>query len=114
MTSLDENAFERIAGETLDGLFDALEGALDDALGERADVDMQQGILTIDVQGSGHWVINKNAVARQIWLSSPVSGGAHFDWDGAGEWVGSRGEGTLRSRLEQELSALAGVSLDLS
>lgn len=114
MASLDESGFERIAGETLDSLFDALEAALDAAMGSRADVELEQGILSVDVDGGGHWVINKHAVNRQLWLSSPVSGAAHFNWDGSGAWVGSRGEGSLRSRLQDELSAAAGSAIDLS
>jgi frataxin len=113
MARLDEGEFERLAGETLMRLFDAVEEVADDAFGEEAEIELQQGILTIDVPGTGRWVVNRHAVTRQIWLSSPVSGAAHYNWDGH-QWVGSRGEGPLCSRLEAELSALAKVPVELA
>ncbi|CAI5488653.1 unnamed protein product [Closterium sp. Naga37s-1] len=40
----------------------------------------QQGVLTLRLGQHGIFVINKQAPNRQIWLSSPQSGPARFDW----------------------------------
>ncbi len=43
----------------------------------KIDVDLNDGILTL-VTDYGIFVINKQSAAREIWLSSPVSGPYHF------------------------------------
>jgi frataxin len=109
MARIDESSFARLADATLAGLLDMLEGLLD----ERADVDLQNGILTIDLENVGRYVINKHAPNRQLWMSSPVGGATHFDWDEANGWTNTRGVGTLRSILERELSTATGLSVVL-
>jgi len=57
-------------------------------------------------------VLNKQAPNRQIWLSSPLSGPARFNWDGGapGRWRAARGGAELAATLAAELAALtAGV-----
>lgn len=109
MSAMDEGRFAARADETLAGLMERLE----DALGDRADVDLQDGILTIDLDAGGRYVINKHAANRQIWLSSPVSGANHFSFDDAQGWVDTRGGAKLTAILERELAAAAGSSIDL-
>lgn len=41
------------------------------------DIDLQGDILNIDT-ADGTYVINKQSAAKEIWLSSPVSGPYHF------------------------------------
>ena len=41
------------------------------------DVDLNDGILTL-VTDYGTFVINKQSAAKEIWLSSPISGHYHF------------------------------------
>ncbi|MDP4708819.1 MAG: iron donor protein CyaY [Rickettsiaceae bacterium] len=41
------------------------------------DVDLNDGILTL-VTDRGTFVINKQSAAKEIWLSSPISGPYHF------------------------------------
>jgi CyaY protein len=41
------------------------------------DIDLNDGILTFTNE-SGTYVINRQSVAKEIWLSSPVSGPYHF------------------------------------
>ncbi|KAG5969854.1 hypothetical protein E4U55_001951, partial [Claviceps digitariae] len=38
------------------------------------------GFLTIDIEGVGTYVLNKQPANKQIWLSSPISGPARFDF----------------------------------
>lgn len=83
--SLDEPRFATLADATLGRIADAVE----DAIGDTADVELQHGILTISLTGGRQYVINKHAPNRQIWLSSPVSGAVHFDWRD-GDWISTR------------------------
>ena len=108
MTDLDESSFTRLADETLGRLFERLE----DAVGELADVELQDSILTVDFEDGGCFVVNKHQPNRQLWLASPVSGAAHFGWDGAG-WVSTRGGATLLDVLAADVSKLAGESVAL-
>ena len=107
--TIDESAFGIVADETLARLMETLE----DAAGDRLDVDLQEGVLTIELDAGGQYVINKHAPNRQIWMSSPVSGASHFDYDGDGGWVATRGSGTLAAILSAELSAAVGETVDL-
>ncbi len=110
--TMDEPAFESLADEALARLMERIE----DQLGDSLDVDLQDGILTIELESGDQYVINKHRPNRQIWVSSPVSGAAHFDHDaGTGQWVPTRGGAkTLPALLSEELSAQAGrpVTLD--
>ena len=106
---LDESRFTKLADDMLSRLLDGLEGIL----GDQADMDLRDGVLTIDLDAGGCYVINKHVPSRQIWLSSPVSGALHFDYDRERGWVTSRGDGTLRALLERELSEVTGQSVAL-
>jgi frataxin len=110
--TISESAFHAIADEALNEIALAIETHLDD----RLDVELQQGILTIDLEGGGQYVINKHAPNRQIWLSSPKSGAWHFASTGPGAaWSSTRDPGTtLGGLLRQELGVATGVYLDLS
>jgi frataxin len=57
-------------------------------------------------------VINKHTPNRQIWLSSPISGAAHFALDPAsGQWRSTRGTAVLHDLLASELAPLAETPL---
>jgi frataxin len=104
---MDESQFAAAADRTLRALFQALDEGLPDA-----DVDLREGILTVELEDGRQYVINKHAPNRQIWLSSPVSGAAHFDLDAAsGAWRSTRGGADLKQLLAAELASAAGVSL---
>lgn len=99
MTQIDESEFQARADATLETLFDALE----DAIGDEADIDLREGVLSIVLPTGGQYVINKHAPNRQIWLSSPKSGAAHFDLDPARGWVSTRGDVLFADLLKAEL-----------
>lgn len=108
--SLDESTFTRIADETLEKFMDAVEGVL----GDQADVDLEGGILSIELDAGGQYVINKHAPNRQIWMSSPKSGATHFDYDAdSKEWHCTRSGGRLDEILVDELKSLTGVTVSL-
>ena len=99
---MDEPEFDALARTTLTGLADRLEAALADA-----DVELREGVLTVELADGRQYVINRHAPNRQIWLSSPVSGAHHFG-AAAGGWVSTRGGGTLDALLAAELGLAPG------
>lgn len=102
--------FESRAEQTLARLAEAI----DDAVGDVVDVEITNGILTIELDEGGQYVINKHAASRQIWMSSPKSGASHFNHHDTDGWVATSGAGTLTHMLAAELSDETGapVSLD--
>ncbi|MGF1640457.1 MAG: iron donor protein CyaY [Rhodospirillales bacterium] len=107
--TLDERTFETLADQTLARLMEDLEAAV----GEQLEVDLENGILTIELDNGGRYVINKHAPNRQIWMSSPASGASHFDCGGEHGWVSTRGGDTLAAMLSTELSTALGAPVDL-
>jgi frataxin len=109
MTSLDDSSFTTLADDALAGLMQSIE----DVLGDRADIDLRDGILTIDLDDGGCYVVNKHVPNRQIWLSSPFSGATHFAYDPEQGWIATRGGKTLHTLLGEEISTLTGTSVSL-
>jgi frataxin len=105
--SLDESRFSTLAGETLEHIAEII----DDVLGDEIDVDIQRGIVTLELPGGGQYILNQHAPNREIWLSSPVSGAAHFAYD-EGRWVSTREPRVvLEEVLAAELGAKFGADL---
>jgi iron donor protein CyaY len=48
------------------------------------DVDLHDGILTLETD-QGVFVVNRQSAAKEIWLSSPISGPYHFVFQ-EGRW----------------------------
>ena len=100
-----EADFDREASAVLD----AFAEAIDDAIGDHVDVDMQGGILTLGIPGGGQYVLNKHRPNREIWLSSPVSGAFHFTHVD-GKWISTRDKDIdLHRLLAAELTKRFGV-----
>ena len=97
-----------MSDSSFESLADSLLAALEEGIGEHADAELQGGILTVEGDSGGTWVVNKHAPTKQIWLSSPQSGARHYAFDGgAGQWRDTRGGPDLLAHLSAEL----GVSL---
>ena len=71
---MDEKDFERRAGEALR----KLEGALRDAA-DGLEVDLADGILTLEFDDGSKFVVNSHAAARQIWVAANLLA-MHFAW----------------------------------
>jgi frataxin len=92
---MSDSAFETLA--------DSLLAALEEALGDHADAELQGGVLNVEAD-AGIWVVNKHAPTQQIWLSSPLSGARHYAFDGlSGQWKDTRGGPDLLALLSAEL-----------
>lgn len=46
-------------------------------------VGSQDGVLSIQLGAAGTYVLNIQSPNRQVWLSSPISGPARFNFDSA-------------------------------
>lgn len=102
--AMDETEFLALANAMLETLCDAIEEA---DQGGIVDCELSEGILNIVIETDNvHkvYVINRHVPMRQIWWSSPISGGLHFDYvDAQQGWISTTGV-ELTSQLEKELS----------
>lgn len=97
--SLSESRFHALADDLLQTILDVV----DEAVGDTVDVDLIGGVLTIDLGTKGQYVVNKHAPNRELWLSSPISGAWHFDYDSERDtWLSTRD----RSQALADLLAL--------
>ncbi len=102
---MEESAFQAAAESTLTRLYTVI----DETLGDDVDAELRGGILTLELVDGSQYVINRHGPTRQLWLSSPVSGAAHFDYDEAARsWRSTRGGPPLAERLAAELAAATG------
>ena len=105
--ALDEQAFDALAEAALGRIDSVLEDEADDL-----EVDRQGGVLTIETGDGATFVLNKYAPLHQLWLSSPVSGASHYDYDaGRKLWISTRGGAGLNDVLSHDLSTVAGLTL---
>jgi frataxin len=63
----------------------------------------------VTIPNGKQWLISKHTPSRQIWLSSPISGGLHFSFDD-NRWQIADGR-ELSSLLAAELAQLVQVTL---
>jgi iron donor protein CyaY len=101
--TINESAFHDRCGEDIARLQDALEAQDTQGL---LDIDGQDGMLSVKLEDGRTFVISRHTAARELWLSSPVSGGHHFRPVGDG-WVLPNGQTFPRLFLD-ELNHLTG------
>ena len=68
-------------------------------------------MLTVELGGGKTYVVNKQAPTAQLWVSSPVSGPARFNWRGDHGWIDERDGEALTARFTRELSDAAGEAV---
>jgi CyaY protein len=105
---MDDKDFNRLADAALARSTAALE-----ACGADLDFELAPGgVLEIEFADASKIVVNRHAVAREIWVAAK-SGGFHFRWDGAG-WRDTRDGAELMARLSALASQQAGEAVDLA
>lgn len=95
--------YHTFSDETMENILTAFE-----ELGESVpdlDVELSQGVLSLDLPPNGSYVINKQPPNKQIWWSSPLSGPKRFDLVN-GVWTSLRDGSTLQEALEEETKIL--------
>lgn len=104
--------YHELSDETLDRILGSYEGLIED--NPDIDVDLSQGVLTIQLPPVGTYVVNKQPPSKQIWLSSPVSGPKRFDFSDDGKWIYYRDPSvTLGKLLKSEAKDNLEKELDL-
>lgn len=112
---LAEDEFHRLADATIHNLQEKFEEYGDSVQIDGYDIDYGNQVLTVKLGSLGTYVINKQTPNRQIWLSSPVSGPARFDWDvETRSWIYRRTKADLLQLLGEELGQLCGKPIDLT
>jgi CyaY protein len=106
--TMDEKEFSAQAAAALARIESALE-AVD------GDIDFELaagGVLEIEFADGSKIVVNRHAVAREIWVAARA-GGFHFRWDGD-SWLDTRDGSELMAKLSQLASQQAGQPVDLA
>ena len=107
---LDITEFDKKAESLLEKIADEIEQKDKDML---IDADLNQGILTIELDSGHEYVVSKHAPSKQVWLSSPISGGLHYDYNAQLDgWELTKDGSRLSELLSAELYKLTGVALD--
>ncbi len=104
---MNDTEFAALAGAALERIEQGLEAS-------GADIDFQLGaggVLEIDFDDGSQIIVNKHAVAREIWVAAR-SGGFHFRHDGAA-WRDTRDGEELLAKLSRLVSAQAGQTVAL-
>lgn len=98
---MDDKEFELRAASILQWVDEALENC-------GVDLELNAGaggVLEIEFPDGSQIVVNRHAVAREIWVAAK-SGGFHFRFDGS-QWVDTRSGETLASALSRLVSQQA-------
>ncbi|KAF3443783.1 hypothetical protein FNV43_RR13473 [Rhamnella rubrinervis] len=112
---LQEDEFHRLADSTIHDLQEKFEEYGDSVEFDGFDIDYGNEVLTLKLGNLGTYVLNKQTPNRQLWLSSPVSGPARFDWDkNAQAWIYRRNKANLLKVFESELEQLCGEPINLT
>lgn len=103
---LENSQFHCLADAYLDALAEEIEAKDSEAL---VDAEIVQGILTITLPGGRQYLLSKHLPSKQLWLSSPVSGGLHFSYHEADSaWALEDGR-ALSTLLAEELKTATGI-----
>jgi CyaY protein len=103
---MNEAEFDKLAATALDRLERALRDAADEL-----DVDLANGILTLEFADGERFVINSHAAARQIWAAANLAA-MHFSWDGS-RWVDSKTGAELFAEVGRIVSEKLAVPVKL-
>ena len=105
---MNDSDFNRIADALLARLCDQIEDA--DVAGI-LDVELVAGVLTLELPKGKTIVISKHGPSKQVWLSSPISGGLHFPFDEEKQaWRLVNGL-VMETLLVAEIQQLSGVCI---
>jgi CyaY protein len=105
-----EISFSLHAEQTLEALLERMSEF--DALAD-LDMDIIDGVLTLEFEDGGKVILNRQEAASQIWLASP-EGPAHFGYDADQDaWLNDRTGESLTDTLNRVLSQHTGEEIRL-
>lgn len=105
---MEDSEFNTLAGQALARIDSALEAC-------EADLDFELaagGVLEIEFADGSKIIVNRHAVAKEIWVAAKA-GGFHFRWDGAA-WRDTRDNTELMEKLSALASQQASEAVDLT
>jgi CyaY protein len=103
-------SFSLHAEQTLESLLERMSEF--DALAD-LDMDIIDGVLTMEFEDGGKLILNRQEAASQLWLASP-EGPAHFGYDADKKaWLNDRTGESLNDTLNRVLSAGCGEPIRL-
>ena len=105
---MEDKDFNALAGTAMTRIESALE-AVD------AEIDFELaagGVLEIEFEDGSKIIVNRHAVAKEIWVAARA-GGFHFRWDGAA-WRDTRDNAELLAKLSTLASQQAGEAISLA
>jgi CyaY protein len=107
---VSEISFSLRASQLLETLLERMESveALDDL-----DMDLIDGVLTVEFEDGSQIIVNRQSSAGQIWVASPL-GPAHFSFDEARNvWLDDKTAVSLIDTLEQAFASKLGQTVQL-
>lgn len=103
-------SFDVRASEMLESLLASLETQPEC---EDLDMDIVDGVLTVEFEDGSKLIINRQAPLQQLWVASPL-GPAHFGYDVAqAAWLDDKTGEELLTTLSRALSHKLGQSIQL-
>lgn len=105
---MEDREFNTLADAALARIEAALEAS-------GADIDFELaagGVLEIEFADDSKIIVNRHAVAKEIWVAARA-GGFHFRWDGSA-WRDTRDNAELLAKLSALASQQAGEIVDLT
>lgn len=108
---LTDTLYRERADATLEFLFEKLD---EEDMGGVLDIDLQDGVLSIATNTGHHFVVSRHLPSRELWLSSPLTGGLHFSFPvtALGDWSLPDGR-TITVVLAEEISQTTGSEFHL-
>ena len=103
---MNESEFDKRATDTLLRIEQAIEEC-----GADIDFEAAGGILTLEFRNGTKIIINKQGVARQIWVAAK-SGGFHYGFID-GQWINDQGGGELMFELSRLVREQSGEQVEL-
>ena len=107
---MNDSNYQRISEDFLNMVQESLEEA--DAKGL---LELEEGpdSVSIIAPSGKQLLLSKHRINKQLWLSSPMTGGHHFSYDDAtSAWLLKDGR-SLSVMLSEEIFALCGVKVTL-
>lgn len=107
---MSQPSFALFAEQTLDEIYNRLsdQDGLDDL-----DIDLIDGVLTLEFEDGAQMILNRQEAAQQIWLSSP-EGPAHFGYnEDEDAWLDDRNGDNLHETLARVIGQKMGVRVEL-
>jgi frataxin len=107
---MNENTFNQLADQEIALIREKIE---ENDINNDFDIDIIDEVLYVDTPTGDQYVVSKHTPSTQLWISSPVSGATHYEYDTKYEtWVSTKDSSELHELLQDELSDYVQISFD--